>query len=149
VLAYPNGNGGVAVYQPLGLSGGNGCLSANKLNTENIGDTPQTLAQHLAKLPQSTVLQPPTPVQAFGRDAVHLQLRIKNNCTDVYRVAETFRGGHGITYDPVKPVIIDFWVLEDGGVPVVAEKWVEDGAPSQVVDEVARTTDSITFENGK
>jgi hypothetical protein len=146
VLTYPNGNGGVAVYQPIGLSGGNGCFSDNKLNT-NLGDNPRALAQQLAGLPQSTVLHAPAPVQAFGRDAVHLQLRIANSCgSGVYRVAETIRGGHGITYDPVKPVVIDFWVTDEGGVPVVVESWHEDDAPSQVVDEVARTKDSIHFE---
>ena len=79
VLTYPNGNGGVAVYQPLGLSAGTGCIEDNKLNT-NVGDTPQTLAQQLAGLPQSTVLQAPAPVRALGHDAIHLRLRINNNC---------------------------------------------------------------------
>jgi len=147
VLTYQNGNGGVAVYQPLGLSGGNGCLENNKLNT-NVGDTPQSLAQQLAQLPQSTVLQAPAPVQAFGHDAIHLQLRIDNNCgAGVYRVAETIRGGHGITYDPVQPVVIDFWVL-DQGVPVVIETWHEINAPSWLVDEIAQTKDSVTLETG-
>ena len=79
LLLKANSNGGVAVYKPLGLAAGTGCGSDNKLNT-NLGDTPQSLAQQLAQLPQSTVLQAPTPVQAFGRDAVHLRLRINNNC---------------------------------------------------------------------
>ena len=149
VLSDPNGNGGVAVYQPLGLSAGTGCIEDNKLNT-NVGDTPQTLAQQLAGLPQSTVLQAPAPVQALGHDAIHLRLRINNNCgAGVYRVAETIRGTHGITYDPVRPVVIDFWVLDQGGVPVVVETWHEINSPSWLVDDIAQTKDSVTFETGE
>ncbi len=146
-LMEAKGNGGVAVYQPLGLSAGTGCIEDNKLNT-NVGDTPQSLAQQLAGLPQSTVLQSPTPVQAFGHDAVHLRLRINNNCTGYYRVAETLSGGHGITYDPVRAVVIDFWVVDEGGVPVVVETWHEINSPSQLVDEIAQTKESVTLETG-
>ena len=147
VLLQANSNGGVAVYQPVGLSTGTGCIDEYKLNT-NVGDTPQSLAQQLAGLPQSTVLQSPTPVQAFGHDAVHLRLRINNNCgAGVYRVAQTLHGAHGITYDPVQPVVIDFWVL-DQGVPVVVETWHEINAPSWLVDEIAQTKDSVTLETG-
>jgi hypothetical protein len=142
-LSDPTHNGGVAVYRPLGLSAGTGCLSDNKLNT-NVGDTPQSLAQQLAGLPQSTVLQSPTPVQAFGHDAVHLRLRINNNCSDIYRVAQTIAGAHGITYDPIRPVVIDFWVL-DQGVPVVVETWHEVHSPNKLLDQIARTRDSITL----
>jgi len=143
VLLKANSNGGVAVYSPLGLAAGTGCRSDNKLNT-NLGDTPQSLAQQLAQLPQSTVLQSPTPVQAFGRDAVHLRLRINDNCSDWYRVAETILGAHGITYDPVRAVVIDFWVVDEGG-PVVIETWYEVHSPSKLVDQIARTRDSITL----
>ena len=146
LLLKANSNGGVAVYSPLGLAAGTGCRSDNKLNT-NLGDTPQSLAQQLAQLPQSTVLQSPTPVQAFGSDAIHLRLRIDNNCSDVYRVAETIRGAHGITYDPVRAVVIDFWLVDEGG-PVAIETWHEINSPSELVDQIARTRDSITLIHG-
>ena len=85
-------------------------------------------------------------MQAFGRDAVHLQLRINKNCGPaVYRVAETIRGAHGITYDPVRAVVIDFWVMDEGGSPVVVETWHEIDASSQLVDHIARTSESITL----
>ncbi len=143
VLLKANSNGGVAVYSPLGLSAGTGCFPNSKLN-RNLGDTPQSLAQQFAQLPQSTVLQSPTPVQAFGRDAIHLRLRINNNCPDWYRVAETNRGGHGITFDPVRAVVIDFWLLDEGG-PVVIDTWHEVHSPSELVDQIARVRDSITL----
>jgi hypothetical protein len=147
VLLAANSNGGVAVYWPVGLAAGTGCASDDRLNT-NLGDTPQSLAQQLAQLPQSTVLQSPTPVQAFGRDAIHLRLRINNNCgPGVYRVAQTTRGDHGITYDPVRAVVIDFWVV-DHGKPVVVETWHEINSPRWLVDDIAHTKDSITLESG-
>ena len=45
----------------------------------------------------------------------------------------------------MKPVVIDFWVL-DQGVPVVVETWHEINSPSWLVDDLAHTKDSITFE---
>jgi hypothetical protein len=63
-----------------------------------------------------------------------------------YRVAETVRGGHDITYqDAADDVVIDFWVVDLDGVPVVVDMWHEGDASSQLVDQIARTRDSITF----
>ncbi|GAA1950069.1 hypothetical protein GCM10009798_06650 [Nocardioides panacihumi] len=140
------GSGGVAVYVPQGLSAGTGCL-LSALNT-NLADTPALLGDQLTELPQSTVLQSPGPVQMLGRPAVHVQLRIKNRCADVYRVAQTPYGGHGITYEPVRPVVIDFWVMDVRGASVIVETWHEVDVSSQMVDRLARTRDSITFVTG-
>jgi hypothetical protein len=143
-------HGGVAVFQPLALAAGTGCLS-DKPNAR-VAQTPQGLAQQLAQLPRSTVVQSPTPVQAFGRPAIHLRLRINQRCTganDYYRVADTLRGNHGITYgDILRPVLIDFWVQDVGGAPMVVDSWHEIDASSQTVDEINRTRDSIAFDGG-
>ena len=108
----------------------------------DVGETTQALAQQLAQLPQSTVVQPATPVQVFGHDAVHLQLRIAAETartTEAYRVAETPRGSLGISYsDDLKDVVIDFWVVDLDGVPVVVDTWHEDDASSELVDRIAR-----------
>jgi hypothetical protein len=148
VLSDEGAYGGVAVYRPSALAARTGCDS-DAPNTE-VGETPQSLAQQLAQLPRSTVVQSPTPVQAFGREAVHLRLRIDNDCGDrVYRVAETLRGSHGISYsDTPHKVVIDFRVVEVAGVPVVVEMWHDDDASSELVDRIARTRDSITFVTG-
>jgi hypothetical protein len=150
--------GGLAVYQPTALSAGTGCLNDNP-NT-HVAQTPTKLAQQLAGLPRSTVLQPPTPVTAFGHPAMHLQLRIMQRCgRGVYRVAETLRGGHGISYgDTLTPVVIDFWVedvstgrprVDDiGGAPIVVETWHQAGASSQMVNEIAQAGDSIKIVTG-
>jgi hypothetical protein len=136
--------GGMAIYQPIALAAGNGCLSDPP--STSIGQTTHQVAKQLARLPQSTVLQSPTTMRAFGQEAVHLRLRVnQERCGhDIYRVAESLRGDHGITYGP-RPVLIDFWVLNLGGIPVVVETWHEDNAPSQMVDQIARTQTSITF----
>ena len=138
--------GGVAVYQALALAAGTGCVGdAPNLD---VGDTPEAIAAQLSRLPDSTVVQAPAPVQKFGHDTVHLQARIDQHCGDsVYRVASTRRGGHGISYgDPTKDVVIDFWVMDLGrGDPVVVETWHQAGTPSQLVDQITATRDSIRF----
>ena len=144
VLRDAGSYGAVAVYRPLMLAAGTGCLVDRP--SEKIHKTPQKLAQQLTQLPRSTVVQPPTPVQAFGHPAVHLRLRINQNCgAGVYRVAETARGGHGISYGPPKEVVIDFWVLDVGGVPVVVDAWHEIDASRHLVAQIARVRSSITF----
>jgi hypothetical protein len=142
--------GGVSAYQPMALAAGTGCTG--DAPSQDVGDTPQALAQKLAQLPQSTVVQPPTPVQAFGHDAVHLQLRITPDCPqrEGYRVAETPRGSHGINYsDDLKDVVIDFWVVDLDGVPVVVDAWHHDDASSGLVNRIAQARDSITFSTDR
>ena len=63
------------------------------------------------------------------------------------RVAASLRGDHGTTYGP-RPVLIDFWVQDLGGIPLVVETWHEDNAPSRTVDQIARTQKSVTFVTG-
>jgi hypothetical protein len=88
--------GGVSAYRPMALAAGTGCTG--DAPSLDVGETPQALAQQLARLPRSTVGQPATPVRAFGHDALHLQLRVDTACpaNQGYRVAETPRGSHGI-----------------------------------------------------
>ncbi len=78
------------------LRTGNGCLSDPP--TTNVGKTTHQVAKQLARLPQSTILQSPTTMRAFGHEAVHLRLRVnRQRCGhDIYRVAESLRGDHGI-----------------------------------------------------
>jgi hypothetical protein len=137
--------GGMAIYQPLALAAGSGCLG-DPPNT-NVADTPMRLARQLARLPRSTVLQQPTTVHEFGHQAVHLAVRInQQKCPDIYRIAETLHGNHGISYG-ADPVLLNFWVQSHGGIPVVIETWCEDSALS-LMDQIARTEKSITFVTG-
>lgn len=145
--------GGVAVYRPLALAAGSGCLDDQP--SMDIGGTSQALAQQLTELPRSTVVQPPVQVQAFGHDALYLQVRIVDQCSkrgEGYRVAETHRGSHGISYTArgyAAEVLIDFWVVDLDGTTVVVDTWHQVDASSELVERIAGTRDSITFTRGE
>ena len=70
---------GVAVYRPQALAAGSGCNGDNP--NSDVGETSPALARQLAQLPRSTVVQAATQQRAFGRDTVHLRLRIDDRCT--------------------------------------------------------------------
>ena len=130
---------GSPIYRPDALAAGTGCLSEDP-NTQ-VAETPQALAEQLAQLPRSTVVEPPTSVQAFGRDAVHLQVLIDNDCggDEGYRVAETIRGGHGITFGQTATgAVVDFWVVDINGVGVVLDAWHDEAASSELIDKIGR-----------
>ena len=119
--------------------------------TTCVGETPQALAEQLAELPGSTVVQPVGPTQKLGYDAQHVRLRIADDCPDGggYRVAETPRGSRGISFSSVPTtVVMDFWVLDVDGVPVVVDTWHQDGASTDLVDRIAQAGDSISFVAG-
>ena len=135
---------GVGVYQPSAVAGRTGCTSSWESQSRDAGETPQDLARQLTRLPRSTVLQPPTPTEAFGRDTIHLKLRINDNCPvpENYQVAED----RGITYSNLaQDIVIDFWVLDLGGAPVVVDMWHQSGSSVQLMDRVAQARDSISF----
>ena len=67
-------NGGVGVYRPDALAAGR--LHRRDEVTVEAGDDPEALAQQLAALPGSTVIQPVRPTRMLGRDALHLRVRI-------------------------------------------------------------------------
>ena len=46
-------------------------------------------------------------------------------------------------------MVIDFWVVDLVGVPVVVDMWHQEDASSKLVDRIARTRDSITFATGR
>ena len=143
-------SGGLGVYRPLALADGSGCNG--DAPSVDVAGTAQALARQLARLPRSTVVLAPTPGQAFGHDAVHLRLRIDDDCPQGqgYRVAETLRGSRGISYSDVpREVVIDFWVVDVDGLAVVVDTWHQDGASSQRVDQIARTRDTITCVTGE
>ena len=136
--------GGVGAYQPHGVAAGSGC-SSDRLNTD-LGHV--DLAQVLASLPRSQVLQPVTRVRAFGYDASHVRIRIKDDCPtgQGYRVAETPRGSRGISYSELPTsVVVDFWVVDLGKASAVVDTWHQSGSPADLVNQVEALRDSITF----
>jgi hypothetical protein len=136
--------GGVGAYQTHGVAAGSGC-SSDRLNTD-LGHV--DLAQVLASLPRSKVLQPVTHVRAFGHDASHVRIRIKDDCPtgQGYRVAETPRGSRGISYSALPTtVVVDFWVVDLGRAEAVVDTWHQSGSSADLVNQVAALRDSITF----
>lgn len=138
---------GFGVYQPYALAAGSGCVDGPA--TSDLEETPRGLAQQLTELPRSTVLEEPSPTEILGHDALHLRLRVDVDCSMYYRVAAVARGHRGITYtapgaDPLD-VVIDFWVLDVGGVPVVVDQWRNLDAPAGLVDQARRARASITL----
>lgn len=138
---------GVGVYRPRTLAAGNGC--EDDLTAVVREETPAGLAALLADLPRSTVLREPEQASVLGLRAVHLRLRVDVECPGYYRVAEAARGHRGITFGPTgaatADVVIDFWVVEVDGVPVVIDQWRNVDAPPDVVARAHAARESITF----
>jgi hypothetical protein len=137
---------GLAVYRPLALATGSGCMS-DGINA-HVSETPTGLATQLAQLPGAEVVQSAEQTSAFGLDAIHLRVRLHDDCPrdDGYRLAETASGGHGVSYkEPPSVGVVDFWVVETQSTPVVIETFRYADTPKELVDQVARARDSITF----
>ena len=141
-------------------SAGVGCLPARlrwppgpvapaTSRTGTSGKTPQALARQLARLPRSTVVQPPTPTEAFGHDAIHLRLRIDDDCPVDRGLPRCRERREGVAASPTatapRTVVIDFWVVDLDGAPVVVDMWHQVDASSELVDRATQVRDSITF----
>ena len=137
----------MGVYQPVALAGGSGC-SDDPVVTHSLGRTPESLADQLAGLPRSEVVQPPTPTVAFGLDAVHLRLRIDPDCDvpTAYRPVLAAWEPRGMTYTEAnKVLIVDFWVVEVDGILVVVDTVSNPDTPRGLVRQAAAAADSVTF----
>ncbi|QBR92333.1 hypothetical protein [Nocardioides euryhalodurans] len=141
---------GLGVYQPESVGGG--CRMA--AGYKDAATAPQQLVQQLIHLPRSQVVQQPAPTEAFGRSAVHLQLRIDAGCAaddPAYLVADGPAGDRGISYFDESPqgdegmVIIDFWVVDVDGTSVVVDRFHLEDAPDDLVAQSTRAVESITF----
>ena len=138
---------GVGVYQPTLLAGGSACTGSWKARTP--GATPLEMARQLTHLPRSEVLQRPTATRAFGHDALHLRLRIDDQCPmdEYYRVAETPSGDRGISYGDAPQVVdLDMWVVDVDGTTLVVDLWHHLDTPSVLLKTAGRSRSSIRFE---
>ena len=85
---------GIGVYQPIALAGVAPC--SGDWRSRPASGSPQALARQLGRLPRSRVIEPLTPTEAFGHDAIHLRLRVDDQCTDeYYQIAKTSAGRRG------------------------------------------------------
>jgi hypothetical protein len=141
---------GVGVYQPEALAGVAPC--SGHWQERDAARTPQALSRQLARLPRSTVVQPVTPTEAFGHDAIHLRLRIHAQCprSEYYQIAHGPAGSRGITYGHPSPdVLIDFWVVDLDATTVVVDMWHQVDASTELVGRATQVRDSITFVTGE
>jgi hypothetical protein len=144
---------GVGVYQPLALADVAPC--SGDWQSRRASGTPQSLARQLVRLPWSTIVEPPTPTEAFGHDAIHLRLHINDRCPwdEYYQIAkaeaqpaESLAGSRGISYGTTsEEVVIDFWVVDLGGTAVVVDKWHQVDSSVELVDRATEVLDSIQF----
>jgi hypothetical protein len=140
---------GVGVYQPEALAGAAPC--SGDWQSRDASRSPQALARQLGRLPWSALVQPPTPTEAFGHDAIHLRLRVDDRCPrgEYYQVAHGPAGSRGITYGhPAREVLIDFWVVDLDGTTVVVDLWHQVDASTELVGRASQARDSITFVGG-
>jgi hypothetical protein len=138
---------GVGVYQPTLLAGGSGCTGS--WTGRAPGATPLEMARQLTSLPWSEVVQRPTATWAFGHDALHLRLRIDDQCpmNEVYLLAKTPSGDRGISYANEPQVVdIDMWVVDMDGTPVVVDMWHHVDTPNLLLATTRLTHSSIRFE---
>ena len=137
--------GGVAAYGPSALATGNGCAQP----MTSVSGTTRGLAEQLAQLPGSTVVQPVTSAAALGYDGFHLRVRIDVECgaAGPYLVADAPRGGRWVSHVevPARDVIIDFWVVDVDGTPVVVDEWHTVNASQELVAKTTTARESITL----
>jgi hypothetical protein len=138
---------GVGVYQPTLLAGGSGCTGSGRGRAP--GATALEMARRLIRLPRSEVVQRPRETRAFGHDALHLRLRIDDQCPmdEYYRLAETPSGDRGISYsNQPEVVVIDLWVVDVDGTAVVVDTWRHSDTPTVQLETARLTRSSIRFE---
>ncbi len=141
---------GVGVYQPDALAGVGPC--SGDWQSRDASGNPQAMARQLVRLPRSTVVQPLTPTEAFGHDAIHVRLRIDDQCPlgEWYQVAASPAGVRGITYsNRTKEVLIDFWVVDLDGTAVVVDMWHQVDASTELVGRATQVRDSVNFVPGE
>jgi hypothetical protein len=140
---------GVGLHRPDRVATGSGCTG--DWQGRDAAQTVRGLARQLARLPMGTVLRPPTTTEAFGHDGLHLRLRIGDGCPvdEWYVVLHAALGERGISYGDVPTeVVIDFWIVDLDGTPVVVDLWRNIDSPQTLVDRATRARESISFVPG-
>lgn len=137
---------GTAAYRPELVAAASAC--SKSVQGERAALTPRGLARQLARLPQGTVLEPPTPTRILGHRALHLSMRIGAVCpaSGYYVVAIAETDERGVSYtEPPTDVLIEFWVVDLDGTTVVVDQFHDVDAPQSLVDRVTDARESIDF----
>ncbi|PVG82014.1 hypothetical protein DDE18_15110 [Nocardioides gansuensis] len=139
---------GIGVYRPGAVAGGCRMQAGHKPAAAG----QQQLAAQLAAMPGSTVVERPTPTEAFGHSAIHGAVKVDAFCDgttegNAYLVAED----RGISYFDSPPgralrtVRVDFWVVDVDGTNVVVDMFHTGSAPEDLIAQADRARESITF----
>ena len=120
------------VYQPDEFAGA-AAVRVGGADQESRRDaTMDDVVRLLTTLPQFAVVDGPRALPAFGRDTRYLQVRADRvscpavpgrqyNLADIYGGTSGSEPGGDSDIDPDQPVLIEFWVLELEGKPIVVE----------------------------
>ena len=143
------------VYQPHKLAGPRPCELEGRRNVAPDAAT-DGVVRLLTTLPQFAVVDGPRALRAFGRDTRYLKVRadrvscpagpgMQYNLADIY-------GGDGSQQlfgdsdiDPGGPVLIEFWVLELEGKPIVVEARQEGIPDDAMIRGLDQLRESLTF----
>ena len=135
--------GGVGVYPPEALAGGSGCSNEA---TKASASTSQALAEQLTRSHGARSFRHPYPCRrsattpficACGSTNSAPQARATSSRRCHEAVAESLYGHN--------QVVIDFWVMDLNGTPVVVDSWYPEGSSGELVERVDETRKSVTF----
>lgn len=144
----------LSVYQPHGFAAQQPCGQdvTTKLATEATMDD---VVHDLTTLPQFDVVDGPRARPAFGHDTRYLKVRANRlTCPSLrgarYQLADIYWGegeesGGESAIEPGRAVVIEFWVLETGGKPVVVEARQEGAPGAALVHQLDQLRGSLTF----
>ena len=142
------------VYQPDGFAGEQPC-SWNGMTHVRPDASMDDVARLLTTLPQFVVADGPRALPAFGRDTRYLKVRADRvRCPTArgahYQLANIYWGdgleeGGESAIDPGQPVLIEFWVLELEGKPIVVEARQEGIPDYAMIRGLDQLIESLTF----
>lgn len=152
------------VYEPKALAGPEPCDAERTVDLGPIAEA-NDVAGRLSDLPQFSVAEGPTVVQAFGRETIHLRIRAHRlRCEppargDQYQLA-AIHGGDGVgtwedrlpaipvadsTLAPGRRVVIDLWVVDLDGQNIVVEARQEGSPTATAVKQLDAVRQAVRF----
>ena len=144
----------LSVYQPHEFAGPQPCKPDGATRRVAPDATVDDVVRLLTTLPQFAVVEEPRAVAAFGRDTRNLQVRANRlscsavdaryNLVNIYG-ADGFEPDFESHIDPDQPVLIEFWVLELEGKPVVVEARQEGTPTEALIQQLDQVRESLTF----
>ena len=156
-ISRANADGAVvlAVYQPSAIAGPQPCDVHGAQTPVATDATVDEVARLLTTLPQFAVVDGPRARSAFDRDTRYLKVRADRlSCPAVhgarFQLADIYWGegvgdGGESAIEPGHPVLIEFWVLELEGKPIVVEARQEGVPDDAMIRGLDQLRESLTF----